>query len=32
MRYLRRGRAKKIGLVAEARGLKRATQNDGGRA
>jgi hypothetical protein len=32
LRYIRRGRTKKIGLVAEARGLKRATENDGGTA
>lgn len=32
LRYLRRGRSNKIGLVAEARRTKRATENDGGTA
>jgi hypothetical protein len=32
LRYLRRGRSNKIGLVAEARRTKRAAENDGGTA
>ena len=32
LRYLRRGRSKQIGLVADARSTKRATETDGGTA
>ena len=32
LRYLRRGRSKQIGLVADARSTKRAAETDGGTA